>query len=109
MIARTLVLAIRLSFGTEVDAMTRMWIRLSLMICACVFATSFQAHMGVSTARAESHSPALPNVINDWALIAQNTIAPTVVGSGQNAYGAMVPIAMYDAVVAIEEIGRAHV
>jgi hypothetical protein len=56
----------------------------------------------VSTARAESLSPVLPNVIYDWAGIAQDTIFPTVVASGQNAYGAMVPIAMYDAVVAIE-------
>jgi len=82
--------------------MSRMWIRLSLVMCGCVLTTSFQAPSRVSTARAESPSPAPPNVINDWALIAQNTIAPTVVGSGQNAYGAMVPIAMYDAVVAIE-------
>jgi hypothetical protein len=82
--------------------MSRMWIRLSLVICACVLASLFQAHSAVCTARAQSSSPASPKVINDWALIAQNTIAPTVVGSGQNAYGAMVPIAMYDAVVAIE-------
>ena len=82
--------------------MSRMWIRLSLVICACVLATLFQAHSAVCTARAQSSSPAPPKVINDWALIAQNTIAPTVVGSGQNVYGAMVPIVMYDAVVAIE-------
>jgi hypothetical protein len=82
--------------------MSRMWTRLSLVMCGCVLATSFQAHSEVSTARAESLSPAPPNVINDWALIAQNTIAPTVTTAGQNAYGAMVPIAMYDAVVAIE-------
>jgi hypothetical protein len=54
------------------------------------------------TARAASLSPAPPKVINDWAVIAQNTIAPTVVNSGLTAYSAMVPIAMYDAVVAIE-------
>jgi hypothetical protein len=82
--------------------MSRIWTRLALVICGSALATSFQAHPGVSAARPESLSPASPNVINDWALIAQNTIAPTVVGSGQNAYGAMVPIAMYDAVVAIE-------
>ena len=82
--------------------MSRMWTRLSLVMCGAALATSFQAHSGVSTARAESLSPAPPSVINDWALIAQNTISPTVVASGQNAYGAMVPIAMYDAVVAIE-------
>ena len=82
--------------------MSRMWIRLSLVMCGCVLTTSFQAPSRVSTARAESPSPVPSNAINDWALIAQNTIAPTVVGSGQNAYGAMVPIAMYDAVVAIE-------
>jgi hypothetical protein len=82
--------------------MSRIWTRLALVICGSALATSFQSHSGVSTARAESLSPATPNVINDWALIAQNTIAPTVVNSGLNAYGAMVPIAMYDAVVAIE-------
>jgi len=73
--------------------MSRLWIRLSLVMCVCggVLAASMQAQSGAS-----------PNVINDWALIAQNTITPTVVGSGQNAYGAMVPIVMYDAVVAIE-------
>ncbi len=42
-----------------------------------------------------------PNVVTDWALVAQNTIAPTVFLGGQIAYGAMVPIAMYDAAVAI--------
>jgi hypothetical protein len=72
-------------------------------MCGCVLATSFHAHPAVSTARAESLSPAPPNFINDWALIAQNVIAPTVVGGAtQSAHGAMVPIAMYDAVVAIE-------
>jgi hypothetical protein len=79
-----------------------MWIRISLVICGFALATSFQGHSGVPTARAQSLSPAPPNVINDWASIAQNTVAPTVVSSGQNTYGAMVPIAMYDAVVAIE-------
>ena len=82
--------------------MSRKWIRLSLVMCAGVLATLFQAHSGVCTARAQSSSPAPPKVINDWAIIAQNTIAPTVVSSGQNAYGAMIPIVMYDAVVAIE-------
>lgn len=81
--------------------MSRMSTRLFLVMC-CVLATSFLAHSGMSRARAQSSSPASPNVINDWAVIAQNTIAPTVVSGGQNAYGAMVPIAMYDAVVAIE-------
>ena len=81
--------------------MSRRWTRLALVICGAALATSFQARSGVSTAP-ESRSPAPPNVINDWALIAQNTIAPTVTTAGQNAYGAMVPIAMYDAVVAIE-------
>src|SRR5262245_6550449 len=80
--------------------MSRMRIRLALMTCGGVLAT-LHACSGVSTARAQSPS-AFPGVINDWALIAQNTIAPTVVASGQNAYGAMVPIVMYDAVVAIE-------
>jgi hypothetical protein len=46
-------------------------------------------------------SQTAPNVVTDWALIAQNTIAPTVFLGGQIAYGAMVPIAMYDAAVAI--------
>jgi hypothetical protein len=82
--------------------MSRMWIRRSLVMCGCVLATSFHPRSCLSTAQAESPSPASPNVINDWARIAQNTIAPTVVNSGLNAYGAMVPIAMYDAVVAIE-------
>ena len=70
--------------------MSRIWTRLSFVICGSVLAPSLNV------------SSAPPTVINDWALIAQNTIAPTVVASGQNVYGAMVPIAMYDAVVAIE-------
>jgi hypothetical protein len=82
--------------------MSSRWIRLSLVICASALATSFQAHSGVAAARAECVPPAPAKVINDWAVIAQNTITPTVVASGQNAHGAMVPIAMYDAVVAIE-------
>jgi hypothetical protein len=81
--------------------MSRVWTRLALVICGSALATSFQAHSRASTARAERFSTP-PNVISDWALIATNTIAPTVVSSGQNAYGAMVPIAMYDAVVAVE-------
>src|SRR5262245_17300307 len=87
---------------TEVDAMSRVRIRLALIACGSVLAT-LHACSGVSTARAASPSPASPSAINDWTLIAQNTIAATIVaGSGQNAYGAMVPIAMYDAAVAIE-------
>jgi VCPO second helical-bundle domain len=82
--------------------MSRIWTRLFLAMCGCVLATSLHTQPKASAARAESLSPASPSVINDWALIAQNTIAPTVVNSGLNAYGAMVPIAMYDAVVAIE-------
>jgi hypothetical protein len=82
--------------------MSRIWTRVSLVMCG-VLATSFLAHSGVCTARAQASSPASPNVINDWATIAQNTIAPTVIGGAtQSAHGAMVPIAMYDAVVAIE-------
>ena len=46
-------------------------------------------------------SQTAPNVVTDWALVAQNTIAPTVFLGGQIAYGALVPIAMYDAAVAI--------
>jgi hypothetical protein len=82
--------------------MSGMWTRLSLVICASALAVSFHGHSGVAAARAECLPPPPSTVINDWAVIAQNTIAPTVVASGQNAYGAMVPIAMYDAVVAIE-------
>ena len=82
--------------------MSRMWIRTSLVMCACGLATLFLAHSALCTARAQSSSSAPPKVINDWATIGQNTIAPTVVGSGQNVYGAMVPIAMYDAVIAID-------
>jgi hypothetical protein len=70
-------------------------------MCGCVLTTSSQARSALTTT-VRGLSPATPNVINDWALVAQNTIVPTVVASGQNAYGAMVPIAMYDAVVAIE-------
>lgn len=81
--------------------MSRIWTRLSVVMC--VLAISLQVHSGVTAARAESLSLAPPNVINDWAIIAQNTIAPTVVGGATlSAHGAMVPIAMYDAVVAIE-------
>jgi hypothetical protein len=57
-----------------------------------------------NTTRVGSHnigSQTAPNVVTDWALVAQNTIAPTVFLGGQIAYGAIVPIAMYDAAVAI--------
>lgn len=57
-----------------------------------------------NTTRVGSYTPGsqtAPNVVTDWALIAQNTIAPTVFLGGQIAYGALVPIAMYDAAVAI--------
>jgi hypothetical protein len=57
-----------------------------------------------NTTRVGSHnisSQTAPNVVTDWALVAQNTIAPTVFLGGQIAYGALVPIAMYDAAVAI--------
>jgi hypothetical protein len=102
-VARTIRLGGQLSYDTEVDAMSRKWTRLFLVMCASALATSFQARSGASTARAESSSPAPPIVIYDWVGIAQNTIAPTVVGGAtQSAHGAMVPIAMYDAVVAIE-------
>jgi hypothetical protein len=84
--------------------MSGMWTRLSLVVCGCVLATLFHARSRVSTAPAEGLSPAPLSAINDWALIAQNTIAPAVVGGAtQSAHGAMVPIAMYDAVVAIED------
>jgi hypothetical protein len=83
--------------------MSRIWTRVAVVICGSALATSFQAHSGRSAARAQSLSPALPNVINDWAFIAQNVIAPAVIGGAtQSAHGAMVPIVMYDAVVAIE-------
>ena len=48
------------------------------------------------------HASAAPNVVTDWALIAQGTIAPTVLLPGQIAYSPLAPIAMYDAAVAIE-------
>ena len=81
--------------------MSRIWTRLSLVTCVCVLATSFEAY-SVCTARAKSPLPAPAEVINDWALIAQSTIAAAVVGGAtQSAHGAMVPIAMYDAVAAI--------
>jgi hypothetical protein len=44
-----------------------------------------------------------PNVVTDWALIAQQTIAPVIVSLvGQKAYSPLAPIAMYDAAIAIE-------
>jgi hypothetical protein len=70
---------------------------------ACVLLTCFLLATW-STTRVGSHylsSHPAPNVVTDWALVAQNTIAPTVFLGGQLAYGAMVPIAMYDAAVAI--------
>jgi hypothetical protein len=63
--------------------------RFVLLVCGCLFVSSLQ-------------TSAAPNVVTDWALIAQNTIAPTVVLPGQIAYGPLAPIAMFDAAVAIE-------
>src|SRR5512134_1789654 len=63
--------------------------RLVLLASGCLLVFSLQTR-------------AAPNVVTDWALIAQNTIAPTVVLPGQNAYSPFAPIAMYDAAVAIE-------
>jgi hypothetical protein len=57
-----------------------------------------------NTTRVGSHnlsSQTAPNVVTDWALVAQNTIAPTVFLGGQLAYSPLAPIAMYDAAVAI--------
>lgn len=83
--------------------MSRMWSRRFLVMFSCVLAASFHPRSCLSTARAESPSPASPSVINDWTVIAQNVIALAVVGGAtQSVHGAMVPIAMYDAVVAIE-------
>jgi hypothetical protein len=72
--------------------------RFFVFLCCCL-------PLGWNTTRLDSRnlgSQPAPNVVTDWALIAQNTIAPTVFLGGQIAYGAMVPIAMYDAAVAVE-------
>jgi hypothetical protein len=68
--------------------------RLVLFVSGCLLVSSL-------------HASAAPNVVTDWALIAQNTIAPTpttalVFIGGQMVYSPLAPIAMYDAAVAIE-------
>lgn len=68
--------------------------RLVLVASGCLLVSSLHVH-------------AAPNVVTDWALIAQNTIVPTpatalVFPGGQIAYSPLAPIAMYDAAVAIE-------
>jgi len=73
--------------------------RLVLLASGCLLVSWFQA--GAQSTNLQSSTPA-PNVVTDWALIAQNTIAPTVVLPGQIASAPLAPIAMYDAAVAIE-------
>lgn len=71
--------------------------RLAFLASACLLVAGLQAG-----AQSNLHGSApAPNVVTDWALIAQNTIAPSVVLPGQIAYGPLAPIAMYDAAVAI--------
>jgi len=75
--------------------------RLALLASGCLLVSSF--HAGAEPAAFQSvASQSAPNVVTDWALIAQNTIAPTVFLGGQVAYSALAPLAMYDAAVAIE-------
>jgi hypothetical protein len=66
------------------------------VLMCCLLATWNTTRVG-----SQNLTQTAPNVVTDWALVAQNTIAPTVFLGGQVAYGAMVPIAMYDAAVAI--------
>jgi hypothetical protein len=74
--------------------------RLVLIASGCLLVSCFEA--GAQSTPAQSlTSQVAPNVVTDWALIAQNTIAPTVLLPGQIAYSPLSPIAMYDAVVAI--------
>ena len=67
-----------------------------VVLMCCLLATWNTTRVG-----SQNLTQTAPNVVTDWALVAQNTIAPTVFLGGQLAYGAMVPIAMYDAAVAI--------
>ena len=67
------------------------------VLTCCLLATWTTTQVGSHNLSSQT----APNVVTDWALVAQNTIAPTVFLGGQLAYGAMVPIAMYDAAVAI--------
>jgi len=73
--------------------------RLVFLASGCLLVSALQA--GAQATNLQSSTPA-PNVVTDWALIAQNTIAPTVVLPGQIASAPLAPIAMYDAAVAIE-------
>ena len=69
---------------------------------AFVLMCSLLATWNTTRVRSQNVGPqTAPNVVTEWALVAQNTIAPTVFLGGQLAYGALVPIAMYDAAVAI--------
>ena len=67
-----------------------------VVLMYCLLATWNTTRVG-----SQNLTQTAPNVVTDWALVAQNTIAPTVFLGGQLAYAAMVPIAMYDAAVAI--------
>ena len=67
-----------------------------VVLMCCLLATWNTTRVG-----SQNLTQTAPNVVTDWALVAQNTIAPTVFLGGQLAYGAMVPIAMRDAAVAI--------
>ena len=75
--------------------------RLVLFISGCLLVSWLQA-AAESTRIQNLASQSAPNVVTDWALIAQNTIVPTVFVGGQVAYSPLAPLAMYDAAVAIE-------
>jgi len=71
------------------------------VVVSCCLLTSWFPPRAESTRSQNSASQTAPNVVTDWAIIAQNTIAPTVFLGGQLAYSPLAPIAMYDAAVAI--------
>jgi len=74
--------------------------RFVLLASTCFVLSS--SHASAETTRVYTAATQIaPNVVTDWALIAQNTIAPTVLLPGQIAYSPLAPIAMYDAAVAI--------
>jgi hypothetical protein len=69
-----------------------------VLIC-CLLATWNTTRVGSQNLGSQT----APNVVTDWALVAQNTIAPTVFLGGQLAYSPLAPIAMYEAAVAIAD------
>lgn len=80
---------------------------LALLASGCLLVCWLQA--GAEPTRIQNlASPSAPNVVTDWALIAQNTIAPPppaaplVFLSGQLVHSPLAHIAMYDAAVAIK-------